>query len=394
MTPPRPIAEAASTTGPKIAFVVCIGPAGGGETERLVSQAEKATALDLLDRAVAAGVFAPVLLATPEPDLFLGSLPPGVLTIESPRSERFHFGHYLRDLCAAEGFIRVLACGAGAGVLTTSTDLRLIAGPLQKEHPAVVANNLYSADLVGVTPSTVLRESEDLPADDNGVGFYLWRNQKIPGYEPTRTAATQFDIDDPTDIAVAALHPGIGPRLRDWIKGSRIDFGRLEEAARVFRDPRATAVFAGRMGSATWSFFERETACRARVFSEERGMKSLGLEGQARSLVALHLAAVGPTTFMEHLAEVGDAVFIDTRVLIAHERSSATREDRFLSDLGRWELISDEFLREFTRAATRAPVPVILGGHSLVAGGLMALVEAAWSASDTHGTTSQTESQC
>ena len=123
-------------------------------------------------------------------------------------------------------------------------------------------------------------------------------------------------------------------------------------------------------------------------------MKSLGLEGQARSLVALHLAAVGPTTFMEHLAEVGDAVFIDTRVLIAHERSSATREDRFLSDLGRWELISDEFLREFTRAATRAPVPVILGGHSLVAGGLMALVEAAWSASDTHGTTSQTESQC
>jgi hypothetical protein len=255
----------------------------------------------------------------------------------------------------------------------------------------VVANNLYSADLVGVTPSTALQECEDLPADDNGVGFYLWRNQQIPGYEPARTAATQFDIDDPTDIAVAALHPSIGPRLRDWIAGSEIDPGRVEEAARVFRDPRATAVFAGRMGSATWSFFERETACRARVFSEERGMRSMGLEGQARSLVALHLAAVGPTTFMEHLAELGDTAFIDTRVLIAHERSLATREDRFLSDLGRWELISDDFLREFTRAAIRAPIPVILGGHSLVAGGLMALVEAAWSAEDTQRSRSRME---
>jgi hypothetical protein len=39
-------------------------------------------------------------------------------------------------------------------------------------------------------------------------------------------------------------------------------------------------------------------------------------------------------------------------------------------------------VRELTRAATQAPVPVLLGGHSLVSGGIMALVQAAWEEQD------------
>ena len=40
--------------------------------------------------------------------------------------------------------------------------------------------------------------------------------------------------------------------------------------------------------------------------------------------------------------------------------------------------IRNEWLRDFTQAAMEAPVPVILGGHSLVCGGLYLLTEAAW----------------
>ena len=104
--------------------------------------------------------------------------------------------------------------------------------------------------------------------------------------------------------------------------------------------------------------------------------------GEARSLLAYHLEAVGLERFFETLAELGDAAFIDTRVLLAHKQIDATREDRFLSDLGRWQEIREPFLREFTRAAVEASIPVLLGGHSLMSGGLMALNEFAWAERD------------
>ncbi len=381
MTTARTVDEVAAPSGPRVPFVLCVGPAGVGQAEQLVAGAQAAIALDLLDRAKATEVFAPLLLATPDPDAFVGIVPSGVSMVRSPDTG-FRFGDFLRDLCASEGFTRVLAGGAGAGVLSTGEDLNRLAGPLQREPRAVVANNLHSADLVGVTPATVLQSAGTLPAEDNGLAFHLWRNCGLPGFEPERTAATQFDIDDPTDIAVAALHPGIGRRLQTWIGDAAVEPDRVLNAGRVFRQPMATVVLAGRIGSATWSYLERETACRTRVFSEERGMRSLGLQHEARSLLGLHAEAVGVRALMDHLAALGDAAFIDTRVLLAHRRSTASREDRFLSDLGRWEDIADDFLREFTQAAVEAPIPVVLGGHSMVAGGLMALVEAVWAESD------------
>jgi hypothetical protein len=79
---------------------------------------------------------------------------------------------------------------------------------------------------------------------------------------------------------------------------------------------------------------------------------------------------------------LGEAAFIDTRVLTAHARVSPSREDRFLSDLGQPDAIVDPFLRELTAASLRAPIPVLLGGHALVSGGLMALIQAAWDEHD------------
>ncbi len=65
-------------------------------------------------------------------------------------------------------------------------------------------------------------------------------------------------------------------------------------------------------------------------------------------------------------------------MLLAHKRISASREDRFLSDQGAADAISEPFLRVFTRSALGATITVLLGGHSLMSGGLMALNEHAW----------------
>jgi hypothetical protein len=91
---------------------------------------------------------------------------------------------------------------------------------------------------------------------------------------------------------------------------------------------------------------------------------------------------LGAERFFLRLAELGDGAVIDTRVIEAHLGVEPSREDRFQSDLLNWQAIDDPFLRRFTKAAAEAPIPVLLGGHSLVSGGLMAINDIAWLEND------------
>ena len=102
------------------------------------------------------------------------------------------------------------------------------------------------------------------------------------------------------------------------------------------------------------------------------------VRGEARSLLAYHLEQAGARRFFDELARLGQAAFIDTRVILAHFGLDLPPRDRFASDLGQPEDIADPFLRAFTEGALEAAIPVVLGGHSLVSGGLMALTDAAW----------------
>nr|MCU0479422.1 hypothetical protein [Chloroflexota bacterium] len=66
---------------------------------------------------------------------------------------------------------------------------------------------------------------------------------------------------------------------------------------------------------------------------------------------------------------------VDTRVLLAHrlgpdEDAWPAVEDRFASDLLLADRVTDPWLRALTAAAARAPIPVLLGGHTLVGPGL------------------------
>ena len=90
-----------------------------------------------------------------------------------------------------------------------------------------------------------------------------------------------------------------------------------------------------------------------------------------------------PSALAPHATAPGEAAPAGAAaVAIAREALGA---DRFLSDLGRWQDIRDPFLRGLTRAALEAPIPVLLGGHSLMSGGLMALNEHAWKQRDIAG---------
>ena len=117
--------------------------------------------------------------------------------------------------------------------------------------------------------------------------------------ELPRTVATQMDIDGPSDLAVLALTGLGGSRLNSYLGSLELDLERYRRVLPLFVDREAQVVVAGRVGSHPWRYLERETACRVRLFAEERGLEAEGRReaGAARSLLGFYLEAVGVERF-------------------------------------------------------------------------------------------------
>ena len=106
--------------------------------------------------------------------------------------------------------------------------------------------------------------------------------------------------------------------------------------------------------------------------------ESLGRDrrGEVVSLVGRLVETLGFSGFFHFLSEICGGAVLDTRVFFEHFHWELTQADRFASDVGALELITHPGLQEFTRAAFSANIPVLLGGHSLVSGGMWALIDA------------------
>jgi hypothetical protein len=193
-----------------------------------------------------------------------------------------------------------------------------------------------------------------------------------------------FDVDTPVELLILSMHPGVPSHTRAYLDGLKLDRTRIKDASDVFTRRQGQALIAGRVHSKTMAYLEKESACRTRVISEERGMRADGrLErGEVRSLLGMHMQAVGIEQFFrETLPALGQAAFIDDRAIWAHCGVWPATSDRFHSDLLNATAIADPFLRRFTEAALTCPIPLVLGGHSLVSGGLYVLIDAAWARS-------------
>ncbi len=361
-------------------LIVFLGGMRGSPIESLLGRALTEAALDLLEEALATDAFAGAVLVTDD-DALAARLP--ARAVLDRDAGPFHFGRRLAALVRERGIERPVYVGAGGVPLLRGSDLAAIARRLASARDLVIANNYFSADLVAFTPGRAL-ERIDLPATDNFLPRLLHDQAGLASEPLPRSSATQFNIDSPADLAILKLAGGAGPNLSRFLSGFEANLGPYQRLMRALVDPTAEVLVAGRVGSQAWSYLERETACRVRVYSEERGMQAAGRDasGAARSLLAFHLREVGSARFFAELAELSNVACIDTRPLLAHLGVHASRADRFWSDLGCPERIGQPFLRELTQAAREAPLPVILGGHSLVSGGLMLLTEAAWREED------------
>jgi hypothetical protein len=355
-------------------LVVFLGNLGASGAEQLVASARRAATLDTIEAALSTGAFERAILATDD----TGDIAPRP-NLELDLDERpFHFGTRFAGLVQRHALDSVVYLGGGSVPLFTTDVFRDVAAQLTGE--IAVTNNSYSSDLVAFPVGDGVLKAIVPLERDNALARALEEHAGLALRELPRTVATQMDIDAPSDLAVLALTGEGGPRLRDYLGSLNLDLSRYQRALPLFTDREAQILVAGRVGSHAWQYLERETACRVRLFAEERGLEAEGRtqDQTARSLLAFLIEAAGIERFFELLPQLGDAALIDTRVLLAHFHIDATREDRFLSDLGNWKQISDPFLRDFARLATEADIPILLGGHSLMSGGLMALNEFAW----------------
>jgi len=282
------------------------------------------------------------------------------------------FGARLRAIAGDIGPGGLVVLGSGAVPLMTAADRRSFVAAAAADRPSALANNRYSADIVAIARARqILAELPDLPSD-NMLPRWLDEVAGVPVSDLRRRWRLGVDIDGPLDLVLlgarwsSALADADRARVED----------RLGAVRGVLADDRAEVVVAGRTSPATLTWLERAGAARTRAFVEERGLRT-SRPGQrpAASVLGALLDREGPVALGRLLATFGDGAIIDTRVLLAHrlgadEDGWPTAEDRFASDLLLHERVADPWLRELTAAAANAPIPVLLGGHTLVGPGL------------------------
>ncbi|MCI0578893.1 MAG: hypothetical protein L0332_10060 [Chloroflexi bacterium] len=355
-----------------ITAVVMVGE-GGGATQPVawMRGARRAAAQDLLEQLSGQPLVERIILVSPEP------LPVAMVDhVPSPPGP-IHVGRRLATLVEEWTIDRLLYFGGGAAPLLDETALSNVVARLAAADQVVITNNQFASDWAGVTPASILSGWIERLPQDNMLGWVLSAEAGLPIHALPAATATRLDVDVPTDLLLLRLHPATRPHLRRYLAGLPLDTGRLERALAVLATPASQVFIAGRIGPEAWQALNRATRAWLRIVSEERGMVSSGRQarGEVYSLLADYIDMIGLEGFVATLSSQAQAAFLDTRVLLAHHGRWPSEADRFASDLGLVEEISHPWLRAFTAAVMAAPIPVILGGHGLMAGNLFAFCD-------------------
>jgi 2-phospho-L-lactate guanylyltransferase (CobY/MobA/RfbA family) len=360
----------------EVSLIVFEGGLVGGKLEEQMQLVRRGIVLDLIAKARGAG-YGRIIVVTSYSELERELQAAGVEVLLDSGEQPFHFGKHLLAVVQHYRLEKVLYMGGAAAPLISTSELEYIRDILEKNENALLANNYYSADIVGFTPGDTLTKITPPPID-NTLAMGLSSEGGLRWIPVQRTLGLNFDVDTPADVLILSDHPDAGPNTRAAVAELNWEVDRYAEIKDLLMDPTGELIIFGRVGSNLFQYLDSNTRCRLRLFSEERGMKALGRDarGEVRSLMGRFIEELGYEEFFRFLGEIARGAVLDSRVLFEHFRWRLPASERFASDLGRLDLITHPGLREFTQAALAAPIPVLLGGHSLVTGGLWALIDA------------------
>jgi len=347
-------------------------PMGSTRPERFVEEGRIASAADLIG--ILKSSVDEILVVTSDAASAERFHALDVSVSPPPAAETFHLGRSLRLLLEKHHIDALLYFGSGSGTLLNSELIDVLLAFAERRESGALFNNYYSCDFAVFSAARTLL-SIDLPQNDNALGFAL-SDAGIPCFPLLRTLETDFDVDTPTDLLLLRAAGRGGPAVRRLLATAEFEHPTIDSVLERLTDPASFVHLSGRIHPSTWASFERQVACRTCGVIEGRGMRAYG---DARALLLRRiLREDGPGRFFERLAEVADVAVLDTRPLLATAGGTAPAADRFASDLFLHEEVQDPQWRAFTRAAREASIPVLLGGHSLVSGGLSLLAEGSW----------------
>jgi hypothetical protein len=278
-------------------------------------------------------------------------------------------------------------CYAGSGMPAMTVEdwsavLRMITSGV------ATTNRMFSCDWIGVPDGRTLGVAAGEHVD-NRFAQLVRDHSGVQVESFDRSPRSLLDVDTPADLVV----------LKTAARAGSLDLGRatlaelnsqreLDESVRnaiaVFETMtrrQEELVVVGRVSGSDWAVVDRNTACRVRVLSEERGLRSR--MAPARSLLGELYTEVKSERFVQTLESLGDAVIWDTRPFYSHLDWNLSRGDRFAADLGRSTEVQDEELRELLLNLSDSRV--LMGGHSLVSGGMLAGIDASWTRRELSG---------
>ncbi len=347
-------------------------PMGTTASEQFVAAGRLASTSDLIH---ALRPFVDEILIVASDDDAESFLSLDVLRVRTSPAAPFHFGRTLQQLIRTHHIEDLLYFGSGSGGLLSQRCLETLVEFTEQHSRGALFNNFYSCDFAVFSSASSLLGAQ-LPANDNGLGFAL-SDAGITCFSLPRTIETMFDIDTPTDLNLLRISDRGGPSLRAFLEASApFNHPTLTAVCELLVDRTALVHLFGRLNPATWAHFEQQVACRTSGAIEGRGMRAT--ETPDTFLHQRILREIGPTAFFDRLASTADAAILDTRPLLVEGGHLPLPSDRFASDLFLDTKIDNLHWEAFTQAAANAPIPVLLGGHSLVSGGLYLLAEAAW----------------
>ena len=357
----------------QIAAVILHAPLGESPEEQLVEAGREAFTKDLVTTLQQAGV-ARIIVVTID-ETFAEHLEiADVSVVPSTREKPFHFGETIQHVIASERLDGILYFGSGTGGLLTVPQMRRLARFCVREKRGALFNNFYSCDFATIAGAKDLLKAE-LPPIDNPLGLAL-SDLGFPCSELPRDAATQFDIDTPTELLLLEAADFGGEATRAFIEEQRLTSPVILRLLEQLVDRESHIYLIGRLNPATWSHFESEVACRTSALVEDRGMRAY--PDQQEGILTRVLKESGTHRFFEWLGQKSDGAIIDSRPLLSNSGWLPPASDRFASDLLRPDRIEDSRWAQFTAEAAAAEVPILLGGHCLVSGGLYLLAKICW----------------
>ena len=180
-----------------------------------------------------------------------------------------------------------------------------------------------------------------------------------------------FDIDTPNDFAILSKITNNSGNIGNYISNSIFKNIDLNKFIKVLSSKSSEIFVYGRINPLNLYMAEKNIPCKIRFLSEERGLK---IRGKASSsLLKYFFKSENFDNLFKLFENICDGGIFDTRIIFSLFAGEYEQEDVYLSDMKIWQKIKNPFIKFFTKKIAESKIPIILGGHSVVNGGLMAL---------------------